>query len=251
MQSTEWRPVPGYEGHIEVSNFGELRRLAHTDYRGYRMPAKSLRPSKVTSGHFQVRLVDRAGVRLRHMVHALVLITFVGPRPDGMQGCHNDGDPGNNWIGNLRWDTPSSNMVDRVEHGNDPQSNRVACPRGHALVSPNLTERHAVAGKRMCWACDRERSEAKQEGRDFSAESADRWFLRIIGGWKPVPMSERSCCPRGHALGGPNLRRAAFEKRGQRSCRACGIEALRAKRAGRDFSVDSADSIFRKLTAGN
>ena len=50
-------------------------------------------------------------------VHTLVLIAFVGPRPDGLMCCHNDGDPTNNHLDNLRWDTGSANMQDMIRHG--------------------------------------------------------------------------------------------------------------------------------------
>lgn len=47
----------------------------------------------------------------------MVLETFVGPCSKGMEGCHNDGNPGNNFIGNLRWDTHKNNENDKIEHG--------------------------------------------------------------------------------------------------------------------------------------
>jgi hypothetical protein len=50
-------------------------------------------------------------------VHVLVLEAFVGPRPPGMVCCHGDGDPTNNALSNLRWDTPQANHADRVKHG--------------------------------------------------------------------------------------------------------------------------------------
>lgn len=46
-------------------------------------------------------------------VHLYVLETFVGPRPEGMQACHGDGDPANNRLSNLRWDTCSNNNLDK------------------------------------------------------------------------------------------------------------------------------------------
>jgi len=36
-----------------------------------------------------------------------------------MQGCHNDGNPSNNFTGNLRWDTSKNNHKDQVLHGTD------------------------------------------------------------------------------------------------------------------------------------
>lgn len=48
----------------------------------------------------------------------LVLETFAGPRPQPrMECCHNDGNPANNDIGNLRWDTRKGNAADMVKHG--------------------------------------------------------------------------------------------------------------------------------------
>src|SRR5206468_4211113 len=51
-------------------------------------------------------------------LHRLILEAFVGPCPEGMIGCHNDGDPSNNAITNLRWDTQRSNIADVFRHGN-------------------------------------------------------------------------------------------------------------------------------------
>ena len=44
-------------------------------------------------------------------------MAFVGPCPDGMEACHNDGNPANNNLENLRWDTHKSNMWDKIKHG--------------------------------------------------------------------------------------------------------------------------------------
>lgn len=50
-------------------------------------------------------------------VQRLVLLAFVGPCPEGMQCCHDDGNKTNNRVGNLRWDTPKANAADRDKHG--------------------------------------------------------------------------------------------------------------------------------------
>jgi len=50
-------------------------------------------------------------------IHHLVLLAFVGPKPKGLVGCHNDGDVTNNKSSNLRWDTYTSNSLDAVRHG--------------------------------------------------------------------------------------------------------------------------------------
>lgn len=52
-------------------------------------------------------------------VHRLILETFVGPRPDGMEACHYNGVRTDNRLENLRWDTPSNNQKDRLQYGTD------------------------------------------------------------------------------------------------------------------------------------
>ena len=49
--------------------------------------------------------------------HVFVLECFVGPRPEGMECRHLDGDKLNNAIDNLEWGTPMENYKDRLRHG--------------------------------------------------------------------------------------------------------------------------------------
>jgi DNA-directed RNA polymerase specialized sigma24 family protein len=55
--------------------------------------------------------------KTRRYVHLIVMEAFVGLRPEGMACCHNDGDPENNRIENLRWDTYQANEDDKLRHG--------------------------------------------------------------------------------------------------------------------------------------
>ena len=52
-----------------------------------------------------------------HYVHHLVLEAFVGPRPEGYECCHKDGNPMNNNLPNLYWGTPAQNDADQSRHG--------------------------------------------------------------------------------------------------------------------------------------
>ncbi|HEY0586229.1 MAG TPA: HNH endonuclease, partial [Pseudoduganella sp.] len=59
--------------------------------------------------------VDKKKTKLR--VNRAVLMAFVGMPPEGMESCHNNGNPRDNTLGNLRWDTHFNNNQDRVKHG--------------------------------------------------------------------------------------------------------------------------------------
>ena len=53
-------------------------------------------------------------------MHTLIALAFLGPRPNGLWVCHNDGVPTNNRAENLRYDTPTSNTADSIKHGRTP-----------------------------------------------------------------------------------------------------------------------------------
>ena len=69
------------------------------------------------SGHLKVNIRNYNNKRFGRYVHQLILETFIGSMPNNMECCHNDGNPINNKLSNLRWDTPKSNASDRTKHG--------------------------------------------------------------------------------------------------------------------------------------
>lgn len=116
-----WKSVPGYEGFYEVSNCGKVRSLPRTVHNKDGIPVgrnagKILSLSVGLRGRRQVMLYKNRKYQC-FKVHALVMLAFVGPRPDGMDICHNDGNASNNVISNLRYDTRSGNFSDKIKHG--------------------------------------------------------------------------------------------------------------------------------------
>jgi hypothetical protein len=67
-------------------------------------------------------------------VHQVILETFVGPRPPGMECRHLDGNPGNNRLANLCWGTCKENAADTRRHG---RANRI---KGEKNSQSKLTE---------------------------------------------------------------------------------------------------------------
>lgn len=95
----QWRKIVGFIGY-EVSNRGRVRSRF-----------KELVPFPDKDGYLCV------GVRGLKRVHFLVLTVFVGPRPIGMEACHNNGIKTDNSLRNLRWDTHKANCADAVRSG--------------------------------------------------------------------------------------------------------------------------------------
>lgn len=114
-----WKPIPGYEGIYEASSMGRIRSLGRWAGRGGRRKAKGsvLAVFPKSAGYPRVNLCSPNGGRKSHLVHRVILATFVGPAPRGHEGCHKDGDRRNCVLGNLRWDTPFNNSQDKRRHG--------------------------------------------------------------------------------------------------------------------------------------
>lgn len=109
-----YRDVPGFEGY-RVGADGSVWscRTTHGIKPGV---WKRLRPRTSKQGQLCVALALK-GKMVPRRVHRLVLEAFVGPCPEGMEACHNNGDMTDNRPSNLRWDTHKNNMQDMVRHG--------------------------------------------------------------------------------------------------------------------------------------
>lgn len=71
--------------------------------------------AKDSWGYFRIGLRQN-GKRHTCKVHRLVLETYVGPCPAGMQCRHLNDVKTDNWLGNLCWGTPKENMQDSIQN---------------------------------------------------------------------------------------------------------------------------------------
>lgn len=107
-----WKEVPGYEGLYQVSCRGQIKALT----KKRRRKELIIKPWRASSGYLTVRL-SLNGIKETRFVHRLILETFIGLSPDGMQCRHLDGSRTNNRLTNLTWGTVMENQNDRVAHG--------------------------------------------------------------------------------------------------------------------------------------
>lgn len=257
----QWLPMPGYEDIYEISDHGRCRSkdrfVPHSRGGVSRLPAREIKGSVGSNSYRRFRL-SRDGKFVRILAHRAVLIAFRGPAPAGMVGCHNDGDPSNNRLSNLRWDTGSANSLDSIRHGTHWKASVTHCSRGHRYV-PESTLRHH--GRRACRACVRANTAIRRRARKGLAPLAsfqqlsDWAYADIVAGidrrfrgaqaegyWGPRVADERakkqevnwstvSECPNGHEWTGVNTRVHLTPTRKHRVCRTCARVRARARRA--------------------
>ncbi len=135
LEGETWRDIEDWPNY-QISDFGRVKSLSRVSHRfnphwGVSNPLtvreKILRQSNLygrnrdgskrdtPAAKVVSVLVD--GKRKYQYVHILVMNAFIGRCPKGMECCHNDGNPTNNHVSNLRWDTHVSNVADSIRHG--------------------------------------------------------------------------------------------------------------------------------------
>lgn len=213
----KWKPIKGYEQSYEASDQGRIRSIDRlvVDSLGRRRKYQGciLSPgAQPPSGHLHVNLKVGGGSFSR-AVHAIVLETFVGPCPPGLECCHENGDPSDNRVSNLRWDTRSSNVQDALRHGTHSQASKTHCPHGHEYTAANTLPANGGRGRR-CRECHR-------------ISSAERFAARTDVQHGTHRSSRKNHCKNGHPFDEQNTR---ISPRG-RVCIACARASGAASRA--------------------
>ena len=121
-----WKDIPGFPGY-KASDKGRVASYKKRTGTEWAVGPKweiveeqqrLLKPSTTPRGYEGVNL--RADGKTHFMkVSYLVLLAFVGSRPDGMQVCHNDGNKKNDGLDNLRYDTAIGNVNDKCKLGEE------------------------------------------------------------------------------------------------------------------------------------
>lgn len=113
LSAETWKPVLGFELLYSVSSLGRIRR--DKGGRGICSAGRLLHFSANRSGYLEVKLYGGHGIKKILSVHSVVISSFVGPRPSGMEVNHRDGERHNNRLSNLEYVTPIENKRDAVQ----------------------------------------------------------------------------------------------------------------------------------------
>lgn len=136
-----WRAIPG-KYPFEASTEGRIRN-------GVTGHVKS--QSEQQDGRLQVGLWLN-GRTTPYRVHRLVALAFHGPRPDGLETRHLNGDDHDNRPANLKYGTHAENEQDKLRHGTHNHARKTHCVHGHPFDAGN-TYISPGSGQRVCRAC--------------------------------------------------------------------------------------------------
>lgn len=133
-----WKDIHGYVGSYQISDMGRVK----SSIRWNGTLERILRQSTKKDGHLHVCLYKNKKGKT-HLVHALVLQTFIRPRQRGEECRHLDGNPRNNRLNNLRYGTHKENMEDCSRHGGFPDR------RGSKNVRAKLTPDQVISIRKL------------------------------------------------------------------------------------------------------
>ncbi|MDE2103514.1 MAG: HNH endonuclease [Patescibacteria group bacterium] len=136
---------------------------------------RRISPGAHPKGHLVVGLCE-GGKKRGFFVHRLVLLAFIGPCPDGMEGCHfPDRNPANNRLENLRWDTKEANEADRIAHGTDNRGSHHGMSKLTEVAVAEIRRLHAEGG----WTYER-------LGAHFSVNATTVYSVIRRRSWKHI-----------------------------------------------------------------
>lgn len=150
--SEHWKKIPEYPGY-EVSDQGRIRSYHQRSPISGEVWAVADEPQRYLKGAFDrdyhFVALSHEGITHKCYIHTLVMQAFVGPCPEGMEVCHNDGNPRNNHLENLRYDSHHSNIWDSIRHGThnrftDKEVLMIREARAHGQSARELAQQWSV-----------------------------------------------------------------------------------------------------------
>jgi hypothetical protein len=124
-QNEIWKPVNGFEGRYEISNFGRLKSLPKWNKNrlsGYLRKEAFLKPKKGAKGYMHYELSDGNGLSKTFKRSRLVAMHFI-PNPENKEQVnHKDGIRSNDHYQNLEWNTQAEN----IQHSYDKLGRKAA-----------------------------------------------------------------------------------------------------------------------------
>lgn len=165
MQDEMWKPITGYEGKYEVSNYGRVKNLPFVYVSGRngnqtKEVPEGIRKTCISPKGYEQVVIRKNGDKRTVLIHHLVWDAFGNATRNGikLQIDHIDGNKTNNHINNLQVLTAKENRrksinrdlpIGVVRHGNKYQSQITKNGKGSFL---GLFDTPEEAHQKYLWA---------------------------------------------------------------------------------------------------
>jgi len=178
-EQEEWRDIKGYEGRYQVSSLGLIKSISRlVEYvAGYTKSVKgrTMKLCVANNGYLQIAL-NRDNTEKNYTVHRIVAQTFI-PNPDNLPCVlHNDDDPTNNCVSNLRWGTQQDNIDDRTKRGRTSVGESRPCSK--------LTEREVLEIRQLFSSTQGSSLSDRKVGKRYGVTGATIHKVRLGISWK-------------------------------------------------------------------
>lgn len=126
MQTEIWKPISGYKGYYEVSNFGRVRSVTRKIERTnpFNFNIKTLYTYKgklipfwITPKGYCRCSLNIDNIKKNHLVHQLVAREFINNLQNKPQVNHKNCIKTDNNVNNLEWVTNYENHLHALENG--------------------------------------------------------------------------------------------------------------------------------------
>lgn len=124
--SNDLTPIPGWQNYSITKNGDVYSTHFFSRWGRFKRKTPSFCSPREYNGYLYVMLRERKRAQ-NAILSRLMLLTFVGQCPAGMECAHEDGNPLNNCLSNLSWKTRKANNAQKHEHGTAQQGEHANC----------------------------------------------------------------------------------------------------------------------------
>lgn len=202
----EYKDIPGYPGYRAGSD-GTVWSCCRPGSPSRDGEWKKLKPGMNRAmGRWQYCLKREDGARPTRRAANLIALAFHGPRPEGLEIRHLDGDPTNDRPDNLAYGTKGENAADRVIHGiahragrgesnprttlTDAKVREIHRLRAEGWSQPSIAKRFGVNNATVCrilagytWSHVKEEIEMKGAPKESEIQKACFQYLAVVRRW--------------------------------------------------------------------